>query len=106
MSCNEDKVVGPNLNVGLDGVNFNVKYYLDQEDINDMEAVIVGSEGAAMVYEGLVQKGVISSVNVPGAGLIIGGFFLMNYAAIKGMDEGCGVIVTIYSTGGYSIEPQ
>lgn len=91
MSCNRNDIVH-----SPGWYNGEVVVYLTDEDIDTMEAIITGAEGAAMVYEGLAARGIISASLPTGIGLIIGGVLLASYAWIKLSNSGCGVKVHFY----------
>lgn len=84
--------------------------YLSDDDINDIESLIIGAEGAAAVYEGLVARGIVAASLPAGVGLILGGLLLIAYARIRWNNEGCGVKIVWHVVGATpvwtSVNPQ
>lgn len=93
MTCNRSDIVDD---------TFERRWYLSDSDIKDIDGFLVMGDGAAMVLEGLIARGIISTAALPsGVGLILGGIITAYFGWIKQSNDGCGVVVTIpmYSPG-------
>lgn len=88
--CNETKVVKE------DGrfINTQIKVYLSDAAISDIDGIVTMGGGASAVYGYLVEKGAISAVISSGVAVAIAGIVAVYMGAIKINNEGCGVVLT------------
>jgi len=73
--------------------------WLSDSDIRNVDTLISAGAGGAGIYYGLVEYGVITAAVSPAAAAIIGGVIAIEWALIKRLNDGCGVVLLINIDG-------
>jgi hypothetical protein len=89
--CNQNKA---DIDREFSGTNVELKLYISDSVLTDIDGLITAGGGAASIYALLAEKGVISGGLLAGtAAPFIGGIILVYWGWITVENDGCGVTI-------------